>query len=42
MAEESSARAALILNEHGFSNVTPILGGFNAWVQAGFPVESGK
>jgi len=42
MAEESSARAALILTAHGFSNVTPILEGFNAWVKAGYPVESGK
>ena len=42
MAEESSARAALILMQDGFANVTPILGGFNAWVEAGYPVESGK
>jgi len=42
MAEVSSAREALILSEHGFSIVTPIRGVFNAWVQAGYPVESGK
>jgi rhodanese-related sulfurtransferase len=33
---------ALELINNGFSKVTPILGGFNAWVQAGYPVESGK
>jgi len=42
MAEESSARAALILIDQGFSKVTPILGGFKAWVEAGYPVESGN
>jgi rhodanese-related sulfurtransferase len=31
-----------MLIDDGFSKVTPILGGFNAWVQAGYPVESGK
>lgn len=41
-AEESSARAALLLLEHGFTKVTPLLGGFNAWVQAGYPVEASK
>jgi len=42
LAEESSARAALNLVVNGYKNVTPILGGFNAWVEAGYPVESGK
>jgi rhodanese-related sulfurtransferase len=31
-----------MLIDDGFSKVTPILGGFNAWVQAGYPVESGN
>jgi len=34
-----SARAAKILLDHGFTNVTPILGGFRAWIDAGYPVE---
>jgi len=42
LAEESSARAALILIGSGYSKVNPLLGGFNAWVEAGYPVESGK
>jgi rhodanese-related sulfurtransferase len=40
--EETSARAALLLINNGFTNVTPILGGFSAWVKAGYPVESGQ
>jgi len=31
-----------MLIDDGFSKVTPIVGGFNAWVQAGYPIESGK
>jgi rhodanese-related sulfurtransferase len=31
-----------MLIDNGFSKVTPILGGLNGWVQAGYPVESGK
>jgi rhodanese-related sulfurtransferase len=42
LEEESSARAALLLIENGFTHVNPILGGFNAWVEAGYPVESGN
>ena len=42
MSEESSARAALYLINQGFSKVTPILGGISAWVEAGYPVVSGK
>lgn len=38
-AEESSARAAAILKEKGFSKVTPIRGGFMAWSTAGYPVQ---
>jgi rhodanese-related sulfurtransferase len=29
-----------VLLENGFTRVTPILGGFDAWVEAGYPVES--
>jgi rhodanese-related sulfurtransferase len=25
--------------EAGYTNVTPLKGGFEAWVQAGYPVE---
>jgi len=25
--------------QNGFARVTPILGGFEAWIEAGFPVE---
>jgi rhodanese-related sulfurtransferase len=42
MNEESSARAAQILKSHGFTHVTPILGGFRAWLEAGYPVEAGQ
>jgi rhodanese-related sulfurtransferase len=42
MDEESSARAALILIKDGYYNVTPILKGFTAWEDAGYPVESGN
>jgi rhodanese-related sulfurtransferase len=31
---------AQILIDNGFSNVKALLGGFAAWQQAGFPVES--
>jgi rhodanese-related sulfurtransferase len=27
------------LMEHGYKNVHPLYGGFDAWVQAGMPVE---
>ena len=40
-SEESSARAARILLDNGFTKVTPILGGFRAWQEAGYPVETG-
>ena len=39
-SEESSARAARLLLDNGFKKVTPILGGYRAWEQAGYPVES--
>jgi rhodanese-related sulfurtransferase len=31
---------AQILQEHGFKNVHPLYGGFEAWKQAGNPVEA--
>jgi rhodanese-related sulfurtransferase len=31
---------ARILIDSGFSNVAPVLGGFNAWLEAGYPTES--
>ena len=39
-SEESSARAARILLDYGFKKVTPILGGFRAWQNAGYPVDT--
>jgi rhodanese-related sulfurtransferase len=39
MQEEASAGAALILQDHGFARVTPILGGLRAWEAAGYPIE---
>lgn len=35
-----SARAAQFLIEQGFTKVTNITGGMDAWIQAGFPVVS--
>jgi membrane protein DedA with SNARE-associated domain/rhodanese-related sulfurtransferase len=37
--EATSARMALRLASHGFKNVHPLRGGFEAWHQAGFVVE---
>ena len=37
--EASSARAAQILKEHGFTNVYPLKGGFDAWRKKGYPLE---
>ena len=30
---------ALTLEENGFTRVWPLLGGYNAWVNAGLPLE---
>ena|SRR2546430_5718305 len=35
----SSSLAAIRLHELGFVNTTDVIGGFAAWVAAGFPVE---
>jgi rhodanese-related sulfurtransferase len=37
--EATSARMALRLASHGFKNVHPLSGGFEAWRKAGFVVE---
>lgn len=37
--EATSARVTKILTDSGFRNVKALLGGFEAWAKAGFPVE---
>jgi rhodanese-related sulfurtransferase len=37
--ENSSTRVALALEDHGFTDVHPLIGGFDAWKEAGLPVE---
>src|SRR5262245_16262525 len=37
--EESAAMAAKHLKQAGFKKIRPLLGGIDAWVQAGQPVE---
>jgi rhodanese-related sulfurtransferase len=37
--EASAARVAKSLMTHGFTRVRPLLGGFDAWVEAGFSVD---
>ena len=41
-AEHTSARAAFLLLQYGFEKVMPILGGLQAWEDAGYPVETGS
>ncbi len=41
MAEHTSARAVLILQELGINNTSALLGGYNAWVSEGNPVVTG-
>ena len=36
---ERSIQAAQILQQHGLSDVHPLLGGFDAYLEAGLPVE---
>jgi rhodanese-related sulfurtransferase len=38
--EATSARTAMRLQKMGYGEIRPLLGGFDGWVQAGFPVES--
>jgi membrane protein DedA with SNARE-associated domain/rhodanese-related sulfurtransferase len=40
-SEASAARVAKILMNHGFKRVRPLHGGLDAWVAAGYAVESG-
>ena len=37
--EESAATAAKHLRQAGFKKIRPLLGGIDAWVQAGYPIE---
>jgi membrane protein DedA with SNARE-associated domain/rhodanese-related sulfurtransferase len=37
--EASAAIAAMHLKRAGFKQIRPLLGGINAWIQAGYPVE---
>ncbi len=37
--EYSAAKVAKVLIEHGFTRVHPLLGGIDAWIAAGHPVE---
>lgn len=37
--EISAARAALILSQRGYRRVRPLLGGLDAWADAGYPVQ---
>jgi len=39
MNEHSSARAAFLLLQNGYTRATTLLGGFNAWTKAGYPIE---
>ena len=39
-SEASAARVARILMKHGFKRVRPLFGGLDAWVQAGYAVET--
>ena len=34
-----SVRVAFLLLRNGYTNVSPLLGGFDAWIDAGYPVE---
>jgi rhodanese-related sulfurtransferase len=37
--EESSARVAQLLLDHGFYSVNALRGGLDAWINAGYPVD---
>ena len=38
--EASAAQVAKLLINHGFSRVRPLYGGLEAWIEAGYPVET--
>lgn len=40
--DEASRRAAHILRQHGWDDVHPLVGGFNAYLRAGLPVEGAE
>jgi rhodanese-related sulfurtransferase len=37
--EKSSARVARVIREDGYLDVKPLLGGLNAWMDAGLPTQ---
>ena len=39
--EYSAAKVAKVLIQHGFTRVHPLLGGIDAWIAAGHPVQRG-
>jgi membrane protein DedA with SNARE-associated domain/rhodanese-related sulfurtransferase len=41
-SEASAARVARVLMSHGFKRVRPLFGGLDAWIEAGYAVETGK
>jgi membrane protein DedA with SNARE-associated domain/rhodanese-related sulfurtransferase len=41
-SEASAARVAKLLVNHGFKRVRPLFGGLDAWIAAGYSVETGK
>lgn len=40
--EYTAAKIAKVLVEHGFERVRPLLGGIDAWIAAGYPVEAAE
>jgi 3-mercaptopyruvate sulfurtransferase SseA len=39
VAEHTSARAALLMQQKGFKDASALLGGINAWKASGSPME---
>jgi len=39
--EKTSSRAALELMDKGYTKVAALKGGYNAWKDAGFPIQTG-
>jgi len=39
MNEHTSARAAFILLHSDYTRLSTLLGGFAAWIDAGYPIE---
>lgn len=40
--EITAAQVAKVLMQYGYTNVRPLQGGIDAWIQAGFPIERSK